>query len=92
MPDGPRDVARMISAIEPSDGVERSHQADVLAWLDSTPDIYRRAGSPALPVALDPREFAGGRWWTGPQIETSNPDLFDPNMGRFRAKIRAMLG
>jgi len=34
-------VARIVTAIEPSDEVERSYQADVLAWLDSTPDVYR---------------------------------------------------
>ncbi len=184
MPDGPRGVAALVAAIEPWDDVERSHQADVLAWLASTPDVYRRvrpatpprhlvsyavltdprdlsvflvdhrlaglwlpagghvepgeepavtaareareelgidadfsiagrrpvfvtiarttgpdrhtdvslwyllAGSPALPIAPDPREFAGGRWWTGPQIESADPALLDPNMGRFLAKIR----
>jgi len=54
---------------------------DVSLW-------YLLAGSPALPIALDPREFAGGRWWTGPQIEAANPALLDPNMGRFLAKVR----
>ena len=48
--------------------------------------------SPALPIALDQREFAGGRWWTGAQIESSSPEEFDPNMGRFLAKIGAVLG
>jgi 8-oxo-dGTP diphosphatase len=188
MPDGPRNVARIVAAVEPFDDVERSHQADVLAWLDGTPDVYRRvkpatppmhlvsyavpvdpgdrsvflvdhrlaglwlppgghvepgeepgataqreareelgldadfsiagrrpvfvtiaattgpdrhtdvslwyllAGSPGLPIALDSREFAGGRWWTRPQIGSASPDLFDPNMGRFLAKIRSTLG
>ncbi len=188
MPDGPRGVARIVAAVEPFDEVERAQQAGVLAWLDSTPDAYRRvkpatpprhlvsyavladprdwsvflvdhrlaglrlppgghvepgeepaatalreareelgieadfsiagrrpvfvtiarttgpdrhtdvslwyllAGSPALPIALDPREFAGGRWWTGPQFGSSSPELFDPNMGRFLAKIRSTLG
>jgi 8-oxo-dGTP diphosphatase len=63
MPDGPRDVARIVAAIEPFDEVKRSHQADVLAWLDSTPDIYRRV-KPATPprhlvsyaVLGDPRD------------------------------------
>ena len=67
MPDGPRGVARIVAAVEPFDEVEHAQQADVLAWLDSTPDVYRHtdvslwyllAGSPALPIALDPREFA----------------------------------
>jgi hypothetical protein len=47
---------------------------------------------PAAPIALDPREFAGGRWWAGSQIESTSPARFDPNMGRFLAKIRSTLG
>ena len=48
MPDGPRGVARIVAAVEPFDEVERAQQADVLAWLDSTPDVYRRV-KPATP-------------------------------------------
>ena len=47
---------------------------------------------PAAPIALDPREFAEGRWWAGPQIESASPARFDPNIGRFLAKIRSTLG
>ena len=47
---------------------------------------------PAAPVALDPREFAGGRWWAGSQIESTSPARFDPSRGRFLAKIRSTLG
>ncbi len=178
------DVAALVAAIEPFDETERAHRADVLAWLASTPDVYRRvrpatpprhlvsyavladprdggvflvghrlsglwlpagghvepleepavtaereareelgieadfsiagrrpvfvtvtptvgpdshtdvslwyllAGHPAMPIVLDPREFSGGRWWTGPQLESADPALFDPNMGRFLAKVR----
>jgi 8-oxo-dGTP diphosphatase len=49
------------------------------------------AGSPELPIVLDPREFAGGRWWTAAQIESASPDLFDPHLGRFLAKARSRL-
>ena len=38
------------------------------------------------------RQFAGGRWWTGPQIESSSPARFDPNLCRFLAKVRSTLG
>ena len=48
MPEGPRAVARIVAAIEPFDEVERSHQVDVLAWLASTSDVYRRV-KPATP-------------------------------------------
>jgi 8-oxo-dGTP pyrophosphatase MutT (NUDIX family) len=177
-------VAALVAAIEPCDDTERAHQADVLAWLASTPDVYRRvrpatpprhlvsyavladprdgsvflvdhrlagrwlppgghvepfeepavtaereareelgieadfsvagrrpvfvtvtrttgpdshtdvslwyllAGRPGMPVVLDPREFAGGRWWTRPQLDSADPALFDPNMSRFLAKVR----
>jgi 8-oxo-dGTP diphosphatase len=181
---GPRDVAALVAAIEPFDDTERAHQADALAWLASTSDIYRRArpatpprhlvsyavladprdgsvflvdhrlsglwlpagghvepqeepavtaereareeldiqadfsvagrrpvfvtvtptvgpdphtdvslwyllaGQPGMPIVLDPREFSGGRWWTGPELESADPARFDPCMGRFLAKLR----
>jgi 8-oxo-dGTP pyrophosphatase MutT (NUDIX family) len=181
---GPGDVAALVAAIEPYDDTERAQQADVLAWLASTPDVYRRvkpatparhlvsyavladprsgsvflvdhrlsglwlptgghvepgeapavtaereareelgieadfsiagrrpvfvtvtrtrtpdshtdvslwyllAGYPGMPLVLDPREFAGGRWWTGPELEAADPARFDPNMDRFLAKVR----
>jgi 8-oxo-dGTP diphosphatase len=181
---GPGDVAALVAAIEPFDEIERAHQADVLTWLASTPDVYRRvrpatpprhlvsyavltdprdgsvflvdhrlsglrlpagghvepleepavtaereareelgieadfsvagrrpvfvtvtptvgldshtdvslwyllAGHPGMPIVLDLREFSGGRWWTRPQLESADPALFDPAMGRFLAKVR----
>jgi hypothetical protein len=33
MPDGPRGVARIVTAIQPFDRTERDHQAAVLTWL-----------------------------------------------------------
>jgi hypothetical protein len=71
---GPGDVAALVAAIEPYDDTERAQQADVLA-----------AG---MPLVLDPREFAGGCWWTGPELDAADPARFDPNMGRFLAKVR----
>jgi 8-oxo-dGTP pyrophosphatase MutT (NUDIX family) len=184
----PRVVHDLVAAIVPSDELERAHQYDALAWLESTHDIYRRAkpatppkhlvsyavlldprdssvflvdhilaglvlppgghvepgehpastarreareelaieadfsiaagrpvfltvtrtvgldhghtdvslwyvisGSPQLPVVLDPREFTGGRWWTAAEIESADPALFDPHLGRFIAKIRSTI-
>ena len=49
---GPRAVATIVAAIEPFDDAERSHQADVLAWLDSTPDGYRRVKPATRPRHL----------------------------------------
>jgi len=155
---GPRDVAALVAAIEPYDDTERAQQADVLAWVASTSDIYRRA-KPATPprhlvsyaVLTDPRggsvflvdhrlsglwlpagghvepgedpavtaerealeelgikaDFSvirgclscstrgsspGGRWWTRPELESADPALFDPHMGRFLAKLRSLAG
>jgi hypothetical protein len=39
-------------------------------------------------ITLDPREFSSGRWWTRRQLESAGPALFDPEMGRFLAKVR----
>ena len=58
---------------------------------DSHTDVslwYLLAGYPGMPVVLDPREFAGGRWWTGPELVAADPARFDPHMGRFLAKVR----
>jgi hypothetical protein len=45
-----------------------------------------------MPIMLDPREFAGGRWWTAAEIDSADPALLDPHFGRFIAKIRARFG
>jgi 8-oxo-dGTP diphosphatase len=180
-----RGAARaLVAGIVPADALERDHQATALAWLDSTPDIYRRAkpatppqhlvsyivltdpaggvflvdhrlsglwlpagghvepgedpaetarretreelgidaefppgggrpsfitvtrttGPPALqhtdvslwyvlhghrelPIRLDQREFAGGRWWTPAEVSAADPAVFDPHLGRFLAKL-----
>jgi hypothetical protein len=39
-------------------------------------------------ITLDPREFAGGRWWTTAEIAAADPDGFEPHLGRFIAKAR----
>lgn len=41
-------VHKMVAAITPLDDLEAVHRADVLRWLESTDDIYRRA-KPATP-------------------------------------------
>lgn len=185
MPDGPREVARIVAAIRAFDQTERDHQAAALAWLRGTDDIYRRAkpatppvhlvsyaipvhprdwrvflvdhrlaglwlppgghvepgedpaataaretreelgldaeffqaepalvtmtrtvgpsqgqhtdvslwyvlaGYPGMPMTLDEREFAGGRWWTLAEIAATDPGRFDPHLSRFLAKVRS---
>ena len=181
-------VRDLVAAIAPTDDLERAHQADVLAWLSSTDDIYRRrkpatpskhlvsytalldptdgavflvdhrlagltlppgghvepgedpavtahretreelgieadfslagprpafltvtrtvgldddhtdvslwyllAGGRRSPIILDEREFTGGRWWTPAEIEAADPELFDPHLGRFMAKVAPLL-
>jgi 8-oxo-dGTP diphosphatase len=58
-------VAGLVAAIEPFDDAERSHQADTLAWLASTDDIYRRIKPMTPPrhlvtyaVLADPRDWS----------------------------------
>ena len=62
-------------------GLDSSH-TDVSLW-------YVISGNKRSPIRLDPREFAGGRWWTAAELESADPALFDPHLGRFIAKIRS---
>ena len=58
---------------------------------DSHTDVslwYLLAGYPGMRLVLDPREFAGGRWWSGPELEAADQAEFDPHMSRFLAKVR----
>jgi 8-oxo-dGTP diphosphatase len=85
MRDGSERVRQLVAGIAPADDVERSHQADVLAWLSGTQDVYRRA-KPATPprhlvsyaVLVDPATLSvflvdhilAGRWLpTGGHVE-----------------------
>ena len=59
----PQVVRDLVASIVPTDELERAHQADVLEWLESTHDIYRRQKPATLPkhlvsyaVLLDPRD------------------------------------
>jgi 8-oxo-dGTP diphosphatase len=58
---------------------------DVSLW-------YLLSGRPGMPIALDGREFAGGRWWTAAEMESADPAVFDPCFGRFLTKLRVLLG
>jgi 8-oxo-dGTP pyrophosphatase MutT (NUDIX family) len=44
----PSELHDLIAALTPADALEAEHQADTLAWLASTPDVYRRV-KPATP-------------------------------------------
>jgi 8-oxo-dGTP diphosphatase len=55
---------------------------DVSLW-------YILAGWRDMPIVLDEREFAGGRWWRAAELESADPGRFDPGLGRFLAKLRA---
>ncbi len=64
-------------------GLGRGH-TDVSLW-------YVISGNAQSPIRLDPREFAGGRWWTAAEMESADPAMFDPHFGRFTAKIRSAI-
>jgi 8-oxo-dGTP diphosphatase len=49
-------------------GVTGGH-TDVSLW-------YVISGSQRSPIRLDPREFAGGRWWTWADLESADPAPF----------------
>ena len=64
------------------------------AGLDGHTDVslwYVIAGDRKSPIRLDEREFSGGRWWTTAEIESADPAGFDPQLGRFAAKLRPVL-
>ena len=44
----PPELTDLIAALTPADALEAEHQADALAWLASTTDVYRRV-KPATP-------------------------------------------
>lgn len=67
-------------SVTPTTGA--SSHIDVSLW-------YVLAADRSLPITLDPREFAGGRWWTAAEIAAAGPERSDPNMSRFLAKMRA---
>jgi 8-oxo-dGTP diphosphatase len=45
------EIRRLIAQVVPVDAVEEEHRRQVLAWLDSTGDIFHRLG----PSTPDPR-------------------------------------
>jgi 8-oxo-dGTP diphosphatase len=76
---GGRPVFLTVTRTRPS-ALDHGH-TDVSLW-------YVAAGNAVLPITLDRREFAGGRWWTAAEIESADQGLFDPHMSRFLAKVR----
>jgi 8-oxo-dGTP diphosphatase len=52
---------------------------------------YLISGNRQTHIALDRREFAGGRWWTPAEISAAGQALFDPHFSRFLTKIRSEL-
>jgi hypothetical protein len=63
--------ADLVCALTPADDVEAEHQQDVLRWLQSTDDIYRR-------VKPDAGESCALRWWTPADLRAADPARFDP--------------
>jgi 8-oxo-dGTP diphosphatase len=78
-------VTQTVGRVGGPDGAAYRSHTDVSLW-------YLLTGRVGMPIMLDPREFAGGRWWTGPEIQSADPGLFDPCLGRFVAKLRSFLG
>jgi len=60
-------------------GVSAGH-TDVNLW-------YVLNGDADAPVAGDAREFAGCRWWTFGEVLAADPDILDPHLQRFTAKL-----
>jgi 8-oxo-dGTP diphosphatase len=77
---GPRP---MFVTVTRTGGRDGGH-TDVSLW-------YVIAGRRRSQIRLDEREFTGGRWWTTAEIESADPAGFDPQLGRFAAKLRPVL-
>ncbi len=69
----------------PADQAAHRPHTDVSLW-------YVLSGRRDMSVVLDDREFAGGRWWCAAELESADPRLFDPGLGRFLAKLRSTVG
>lgn len=69
----------------PADQAAHRPHTDVSLW-------YVLSGRQDMPIALDEREFAGGRWWRAAEVESADPRFFDPGLGRFLAKLRTTVG
>ena len=68
-------------AATPADRAAHRGHTDVSLW-------YLLAGQLGMPITLDDREFAGGRWWAADEVVSADAALFDPCFGRFLAKLR----
>lgn len=79
---GPRPVFLTVTRIVDLGTGQGGGHTDVSLW-------YLLSGHPGMPIVLDRREFAGGRWWSAREITSASPALFDPHLGRFIAKIRS---
>jgi 8-oxo-dGTP diphosphatase len=64
-------------------GLDPGH-TDVSLW-------YVLSGHPEMPIMLDPREFADGRWWTAAEIDSADPALLDPHFGRLHDAVDDLL-
>lgn len=48
---------------------------------------YLLTGERGMPIELDEREFAGGRWWRPAEIKAADPAIFDPCLSRCLVKL-----
>jgi hypothetical protein len=66
--------------------------ARVVAAVEPFDEVERPQQAGVLAWLDSTPEFGWGRWWTGQQIGSSRPELFDPEHGPLLAKIRVTLG
>jgi 8-oxo-dGTP diphosphatase len=79
---GQRPVFLTVTRTVGLDAGQGGGHTDVSLW-------YLLSGHPHMPIALDRREFAAGRWWSAQEIASASPALFDPHLRRFIAKVRS---
>lgn len=64
-------------------GRPEERHTDVSLW-------FVLSGSRDQPLAPDPGEFRGVRWWTPAELTTEDPSTLDPHMGRMMAKLATL--
>ncbi len=60
-------------------GVDHGH-TDVSLW-------FVLLGRRGMRLVIDPDEFGEARWWTPEEVQAIGPGAFDPQYGRFVAKL-----
>ena len=74
----------LMVTVTPTVGAVADRHTDVSLW-------FVLEGSRHQPLVPDLAEFRQVRWWRPEEVESADPDAFDPHLGRMLAKVRELL-